>query len=92
MTIPIASQIRNEPATHSVLVVEDEAIIRTTLGEFLSGEGYAVGVAGTVSHALDLSGKRRFDVTICDVQLPLCQPNQTHQQQTEDGNQKAHGD
>jgi len=70
LTIPIASQILNDPATRSVLVVEDEAIIRTTLGEFLSGEGYAVDVAGTVSHALDLSGKRRFDVTICDVQLP----------------------
>lgn len=54
----------------SVLIVEDEDIIRTTLREFLVGEGFAVGEAGTVDEALKLARDRDFDVAICDVQLP----------------------
>lgn len=54
----------------TILIVEDEEIIRTTLREFLAGEGYAVEAAGTVADALTLARKRDFDVAICDVQLP----------------------
>src|ERR1700727_1076305 len=57
--------------THrSVLIVEDEEIIRTTLREFLTGEGYSVADAGTVDDALKLARQRDFDVAICDVQRP----------------------
>ncbi len=54
----------------SVLIVEDEAIIRTSLREFLSDEGYQVAEAGTVAAALALARQRDFQVAICDVQLP----------------------
>ena len=54
----------------TVLVVEDEDIIRTTLGEFLSGEGFAVEATGTVTDALGMVREHNFDVAICDVQLP----------------------
>lgn len=54
----------------SVLIVEDEAIIRNTLAEFLSGEGYDVSTAGTVAAALRLARERDFHVAVCDVQLP----------------------
>ncbi|MCH7990654.1 MAG: sigma-54-dependent Fis family transcriptional regulator [Planctomycetes bacterium] len=54
----------------TVLVVEDEDIIRTTLGEFLSGEGFAVQATGTVTDALEMAREHDFDVAICDVQLP----------------------
>ena len=54
----------------SVLIVEDEAIIRTSLREFLSDEGYQVADAGTVAAALTLARQRDFQVAICDVQLP----------------------
>jgi DNA-binding NtrC family response regulator len=57
-------------ATRAVLVVEDEEIIRTMLGEFLSGEGYSVSVAATVGEAIGLARANSYDVTICDVQLP----------------------
>lgn len=56
--------------SRSVLIVEDEEIIRTTLREFLSGEGYAVAVADTVSGALAQARRHDFEVAICDVQLP----------------------
>lgn len=55
---------------YSILVVEDEDIIRTSLREFLSEEGYEVGVAASVASALHQARQRDFDVAICDVQLP----------------------
>jgi len=57
-------------ATKSILIVEDEDIIRTTLREFLTGENFEVAAAGTVGEAIELSKERDFDVAICDVQLP----------------------
>ena len=57
-------------SSRSILIVEDEEIIRTTLREFLTGEGYWVADAGTVADALKLARQRDFDVAICDVQLP----------------------
>lgn len=56
--------------TRSILIVEDEDIIRTTLKEFLSGEGYQVVATGLTEEALRLVRERDFDVAICDVQLP----------------------
>ena len=53
-----------------ILIVEDEQIIRTTLREFLAGEGYAVAEAGRVADALELARRQDFDVAVCDVQLP----------------------
>ena len=58
-----------------ILVVEDEEIIRTSLCEFLSEEGYEVVVAESVESARTLSDSQPyvdsgFDVAICDVQLP----------------------
>jgi DNA-binding NtrC family response regulator len=54
----------------SVLIVEDESIIRTSLREFLSEEGYQVVEAGTVAAALAAARQRDFQVAVCDVQLP----------------------
>ena len=73
-TIPVSDHLRH-PArpvktSRSILIVEDEEIIRTTLREFLTGEGYLVADAGTVADALKLARQRDFDVAICDVQLP----------------------
>ena len=54
----------------SILIVEDEEIIRDTLSEFLSGEGFQVGAAGDVEEALKLVREQDYDVAVCDVQLP----------------------
>lgn len=54
----------------SVLIVEDEEVIRTTLREFLSGEGYDVSEAKNVSEALIKMRQHDFLVAICDVRLP----------------------
>lgn len=54
----------------TILIVEDEDIIRNSLSEFLTGEGYAVSEAGRVGDATELVQNTDFDVAICDVQLP----------------------
>jgi DNA-binding NtrC family response regulator len=55
--------------TH-LLIVDDEPIIRESLGEFLTQEGFAVTVAGSAEDALALARETRFDLVLCDIQLP----------------------
>jgi len=57
-------------STRQVLIVEDEPIIRTTLREFLTSEGFLVTEAGRCSDALAQMRERDFVVAICDVRLP----------------------
>jgi DNA-binding NtrC family response regulator len=57
-------------STRNVLIVEDEPIIRNTLREFLTGEGFLVSEAGTAAEALTQVRQRDFIVAICDVRLP----------------------
>jgi DNA-binding NtrC family response regulator len=54
----------------SVLVVDDEPIIRANLAEFLHQEGFAVHSAASGEAALGLVGRNRYDVILCDVNLP----------------------
>src|SRR5262249_1049757 len=54
----------------TVLVVDDEPIIRDTLAEFLTQEGFVVSACATAEEAIPLAEDRRFDVALCDVQLP----------------------
>jgi DNA-binding NtrC family response regulator len=63
----IVNMISNK---RSVLIVEDEEIIRTTLSEFLIGAGYEVRTAGSVLEAVSVAQEKDFHVAICDVQLP----------------------
>jgi DNA-binding NtrC family response regulator len=53
-----------------VLVVDDEPLIRETLAECLSQEDYAVWAVGSGEDAVECAAKQRFDIALCDVQLP----------------------
>ena len=55
---------------HRLLVVEDEEIIRNTLSEFLTGEGFDVATAANVDEGLARAKEQDFQVAICDIQLP----------------------
>jgi len=50
--------------------VEDEEIIRNSLSEFLTSEGYQVVTAATVEEGLARTREADFQVAICDIQLP----------------------
>lgn len=54
----------------SVLVVDDEKNILTTISRALGLEGYAVDVAGSAEIALQKLGRATFDAILLDVQLP----------------------
>src|ERR671925_88125 len=57
-------------ASARILVVDDEPLIRDSLAEFLTQEGFAVSACGSGEEALALADKHAFDVALCDVQLP----------------------
>ncbi len=53
-----------------VLVVDDEAEIRTSLEEILREEGYGVASAATGAEALVLLEDAPYDVVLLDIWLP----------------------
>ncbi len=54
----------------SVLVVDDEEIMRDVLETLLSAEGYRVDLARTGEEAIEAFGKRAYDVALLDVSMP----------------------
>lgn len=54
----------------AILVVDDEPIIRSALAEFLQQEGFSVETASSGEFALEVVARRKFDVMLCDVNLP----------------------
>lgn len=54
----------------SILLVEDEEVLRTTLGDRLRGEGYIVETAADGSEAFEKATNLPFDLIILDLMLP----------------------
>jgi DNA-binding NtrC family response regulator len=54
----------------SVLVVDDEEIMRDVLETLLSAEGYRVDLARTGEEGLEAYGRRPYDVVLLDVSMP----------------------
>ncbi len=53
----------------SLLFVDDEESVRTTLGMMLESKGFKVTAAGTVPEALRLISNQPFDVLIADLNI-----------------------
>jgi DNA-binding NtrC family response regulator len=56
--------------TANLLIVDDEPLIRDTLAEYLAQEGFTVTACAAGEEALARAAERRYDVALCDVQLP----------------------
>ncbi len=54
----------------SILIVEDEATLRTNIARFLGRQGYTVVTADTGKAALSELDRRAFDLVISDLRLP----------------------
>lgn len=66
MTEPAASSSR------TVVIAEDETLIRMDLAEMLTEEGYVVvGEAGDGARAIELADELRPDLVILDVKMPV---------------------
>lgn len=53
-----------------VLIVDDEAIVRESIRDWLADAGYNVETAETGEEALEMIGKRDYGVVVLDVRLP----------------------
>ena len=56
--------------TAHILVVDDEAAIRYSVGKTLARVGYQVSEAGSGEDALELIKEHRFDVVLTDIRMP----------------------
>jgi response regulator NasT len=60
------------PTSRTVVIAEDEALIRMDLAEMLTDEGYhVVGQAGDGAKAIELAEEHRPDLVILDVKMPV---------------------
>ena len=66
----VAALYGDEPAT--ILVVEDEIIIRMNLADFLADEGYTVLEASNAAEAVGIlcNAAQRVDLVLSDVRMP----------------------
>jgi DNA-binding NarL/FixJ family response regulator len=66
-----AAHVRASPQQHSVLVVDDHAVLRESLAMALAADGFTVDEqVGNVADALAAVGRGRPDVVIVDLHLP----------------------
>lgn len=54
----------------SVLIAEDEKVLRESLAQLLSEEGYEVVTAGDGQEAYDIAVARTFDIVLTDMKMP----------------------
>ena len=57
-------------ATPSILVVDDELLIRDLLYDFFSGQGWDISVAENGSKALKILDDKRVDLVLTDIKMP----------------------
>ena len=53
-----------------ILLVDDDADVRRTLGNHLSAQGYAVEAAGDGERAVEMMAAQSFDIVVTDVRMP----------------------
>nr|WP_281290955.1 response regulator [Nocardioides antri] len=64
--------VNETPAPRTVVIAEDETLIRMDLAEMLAEEGYdVVGQAGDGAKAIELAEELRPDLVILDVKMPV---------------------
>jgi AmiR/NasT family two-component response regulator len=64
--------VTEAPAPRTVVIAEDETLIRMDLAEMLVEEGYdVVGQAGDGAKAIELAEELRPDLVILDVKMPV---------------------
>jgi len=54
----------------SILVVDDELLIRDLLYDFFTSQGWDIAVAESGDKALEMTRARKFDLVLTDVKMP----------------------
>ena len=59
-----------ERSALGILVVDDEAIVRDSLGEWFREDGHRVDTAENAREALHLLAEHRYDIALVDIKMP----------------------
>jgi len=70
LELPINRRVRPDPINQRILVVDDEAQIRSLLTRLLEAQGYACSTAAGASEARRLLAADDFALVLCDVNMP----------------------
>lgn len=87
LTVEIPATVRRTPPAGTeavegqprVLLIEDEVTLRTTIGRFLRGRGYAVDVADGGTAALSLIAGHSYDLVLLDLRMSDLTGEQVYQ-------------
>ena len=60
----------SETSNSRILIVDDEAIVRDSLGDWFRQEGYAVDVADSARSALEKLTRETWDIFLLDIRMP----------------------
>jgi CheY-like chemotaxis protein len=77
-------------AKAKVLLVDDDKVVLSTVGEVLESRGFEVVQAGSVPEALKLITSQGFDVLVSDLHMPLAGDGLTVVSAMRHANPKAH--
>jgi len=56
--------------THSILIVDDELLIRDLLYDFFQGQGWDISVAENGEKALEILRSQKIDLVLTDIRMP----------------------
>lgn len=58
------------PASHIVLIADDDRLVRETLGDAFDGFGWEVHTAGSGGEAIRVLERQRLDLLMSDIDMP----------------------
>jgi DNA-binding NtrC family response regulator len=70
----MASVVENPPAVKAkarILIVDDESVVRDSLGKWFTSEGYAATTSAGAREALEAIQRQEFDIALLDIKMPL---------------------
>jgi DNA-binding response OmpR family regulator len=71
MTLPYVSPAETASLTSAwILVVDDEPLIRQSIGQTLQKQGHQVALAADGRDALEQLGAATFELVVCDIRMP----------------------
>jgi DNA-binding response OmpR family regulator len=76
------AHLRRVRLNKRILLVDDDPMVRDSLNDLLTGEGYAVIPAENGEKALDLAARSRVDLALLDLNMPVKNGWDTFQQLT----------
>ena len=66
----ITVQTQVSARTEKILIVDDEPVVRDSLGKWMKEEGFTVQTVGSAHEALDSFQRQTWDIALLDIKMP----------------------